>query len=107
MVFTEPSTSRKASLLPDANANNSLSPSRKYSSATAGGDDISSRRSSTRRGSTLAFLDYEQTIKAFLESQNKLGHTSRLLGELDARHQQLQQSYDALSRRFVEVSLWV
>ena len=54
-----------------------------------------------RRGS--GFLDYEQTTKAFLESQSKLGQTSRLLAELEKRHRELQESYDGLSRRFVEV----
>ena len=74
-------------------------------SSVVGGDR---RRSSLNDGGTSSrrvslFMDYEATTKAFLDAQVKLSNSGRVLSELEARHSELKQSFDALGRRFVEV----
>lgn len=81
--------------------NGGLHAGQRKASSFGGMGDEGGSRGPPRRGS--AFLDYEQTTKAFLDSQSKLGQSTRQLAELEKKHRELQESYDGLSRRFVEV----
>lgn len=84
---------RKGSMLATANA---VHPDRKPSS-------FGTMTSDRRRSSVSCFLDYEATTKAFLDAQVKLGQNNRLLAELEAKNKELQQNYESLHRRFMEV----
>ena len=54
-----------------------------------------------RKSSVSCFMDYEATTKAFLDSQVKLSQSARVLAELESKHLELRQNYDALHGRYL------
>jgi len=56
-----------------------------------------------RKSSVSCFMDYEATTKAFLDSQVKLSQSARVLADLENKHKELQQSYEVLYGRYLEV----
>ena len=56
-----------------------------------------------RKSSVSCFMDYEATTKAFLDSQVKLSQSARVLADLENKHKELQQSYEVLYARYLEV----